>query len=175
MTAVQDRLSVDACWLEVASTVARRSACTRSQVGAAIVTAGGRLCSTGYNGPPAGLNVRADGGFRSAACRTDCPRSSGEQLPNNYSNCISIHAEINALLFCDRTMVEGGTVYVTRMPCFDCAKAIANSGASRLVVRFQPQVDAHNGIRMIRDFLLDCGLRVEFYDSQDCRVLDIEA
>jgi deoxycytidylate deaminase len=33
----------------------------------------------------------------------------------------------------DRRLIAGGTIYVTRVPCFMCAKMIANSGIARAV------------------------------------------
>ena len=45
-----------------------------------------------------------------------------------YSNCLSIHAELNALLYCDRSDLPGSTLYITRAPCYGCLKAIKASG-----------------------------------------------
>lgn len=45
-----------------------------------------------------------------------------------YSNCVAIHAELNALLYCDRSDLPGSTLYVTREPCYGCSKAIKASG-----------------------------------------------
>lgn len=52
----------------------------------------------------------------------------------DYSDCPSLHAEVNALLSSDRTRHEGGTIYVTSPPCWSCGKMIANSGLTTLVV-----------------------------------------
>lgn len=53
--------------------------------------------------------------------------------------CPSLHAEANALSVCDRSQREGGTMYVTSMPCYDCAKLIANSGLKTVVYRVTEQ------------------------------------
>jgi deoxycytidylate deaminase len=50
-----------------------------------------------------------------------------------YSNCVAIHAELNALLYCDRSDLPGSTLYVTRKPCYGCMKAIYASGVSKVV------------------------------------------
>ena len=119
------RPSWDDTWRSVARTVARRSLCSMSKAGAVIVTSRNRVVATGYNGPPAGMNLRGE-------CRNWCPRAkTGGGL--SYDDCVSSHAEANALMFADRSMMEGGTIYVTRMPCFMCAKMIANSGLTRVV------------------------------------------
>lgn len=50
----------------------------------------------------------------------------------DYRNCISLHAEQNALLRAgDRA--NGGTLYVTREPCDWCWKNIRATGLSRVV------------------------------------------
>ena len=52
----------------------------------------------------------------------------------DYSDCPSIHAEANALLTSDRSGRLGGTMYVTSHPCWSCAKMIANSGLTTIIV-----------------------------------------
>jgi dCMP deaminase len=101
-----------------------RSACQRLGVGAVIVSAQNVILATGYNGPPAG--AEADSCMR-------CERSQANAAPvADYSDCVATHAEINALLRTDRTAREGGAIYVTTAPCYQCATAIANSGLADL-------------------------------------------
>lgn len=121
------RPSWDETWLAVADAIAKRSACSRRQVGAVIVTHDNRPVSTGYNGPPAGYAV-------TGSCSNFCPRAD-HKLPT-YDNCVAVHAEANALLFAARSQYQGGTIYVTHICCYDCAKLIANSGLARVVVRY---------------------------------------
>lgn len=77
----------------------------------------------------------------------------------SYTNCVSIHAELNALLFADRRDYENGTIYVTRACCWDCGKVIANSGLNRAVMRVIPE-DEHREPDKTIAFLRDCGLEV---------------
>jgi dCMP deaminase len=97
-------------------------------VGAVILDTHHRIVATGYNGAPPGERGCLDGG---------CPRgllSYQELKPySGYENCISNHAEVNALLHADRSKVEGGTLYVTDEPCIGCCKVIANSGIEWIV------------------------------------------
>ena len=122
------RPSWDDTWLQVAHAIAQRSLCSRRKVGAVVVSATNRVVSTGYNGPPAGLDARS-------SCTNFCLRANNKT--EDYDNCVSIHAEANALLFASRDQYEGGTIYVTHICCYGCAKLIANSGLSRVVIQFE--------------------------------------
>lgn len=117
----------DHYFAEIANVVALRADCRRRQVGAVIVDTNHRILSTGYNGAPAGQPGCIEGA---------CPRGlmSYNQISalSAYDNCISIHAEPNALLYA-RTSLVGATMYVTCKPCNDCAKLIAGSGIVRTV------------------------------------------
>ena len=72
----------------------------------------------GYNGGPKNY-LHCDAG--------GCPRVT-ENSPNgsNYDNCMSIHAEQNALLHSDHS-ARPTRLYVNGPPCFTCAKLIVNS------------------------------------------------
>ena len=113
----------DEYFLSIAEVVATRSDCIRDQVGAVVVGEDKRIRSTGYNGAPSGM----------AGC-SSCPRAVSDVAPGScYSNCVAIHAELNALLFCDREDLPGATLYVTRGPCYGCLKAIRASGVAKVV------------------------------------------
>jgi len=111
--------------MAMAFVMALRSDCTRSQIGAVIVNDKNRIIATGYNGPPAVSPV-------DYTCHLSCPRANGDVGDQYGFTCISIHAEANALLFCDRSTIEGGSLYVNAVPCPDCAKLIANSGLTHV-------------------------------------------
>lgn len=168
------RPSWDAVWLDVADVVATRSLCDRDQVGSVIVDYRNRIISTGYNGSPEGFV------HHGRSCRTWCARAAQHEdveyeiravdgtivreVPApDYSDCPSLHAEANALMVCDRTVREGGTIYVTSHVCFTCAKLIANSGLERVVVR--PRHPAtHRDSPTGYVFLERCGIVVEVLD-----------
>lgn len=117
----------DRTWLDSAAVFARRSLCVNSQVGAVAVSHDNRYSWHGYNGPPRGLR-------RDTPCSNWCPRASGKGSgTSDYSACASIHAEVNALLRSDASLLFGGTLYVTRAPCINCARVVANSGVHRVV------------------------------------------
>ena len=106
----------------IAYAVAARSDCERDKVGAVVVK-DRRIRATGYNGAPAG----------NAGC-AECPRrTSGCEPGSSYDNCVAVHAEANALIYCDRQDLVGATLYVTREPCYACDKLIAAAGVHAVV------------------------------------------
>ena len=152
------RPSWDTTWMEVADTIARRSRCSRAQIGAVIVSRGQRIESTGYNGPAATLDVDGD-------CINWCPRAQGvAPLDNMYDACPSIHAEANALMYVDRSRIEGGTMYITDVACLQCAKLVSNSGVDRVVMRVSSTA-AHRKPEATIDYLRRCDLEVVILDD----------
>lgn len=155
---MRDRLTWDEAWMAMADTIAMRSRCTRAGIGAVVVSANNRICSTGYNGPAATYPSEGD-------CVEFCPRAQGlAPLDNTYDQCPSIHSELNALLYVDRTQVEGGTIYVTESMCMSCAKAVSNSGLARVVMRLR-DADAHRKPELVIEYLRSCGIKVDVFHS----------
>lgn len=151
---MNSRPSWDETWMSVADTVALRSRCSRAQIGAVIVDVNKRIIATGYNGPAANLMLKGE-------CINWCERAQGKTgLGSAYDGCPSIHAEANALLYVDRSAIEGGTIYVTGAPCMQCAKLISNSGVKRVVARVLDS-DAHRKPEVVLDYLTNCKIIVE--------------
>ena len=115
----KDVLSWDEYFMSMAHLSAKRSKDPNTQVGACIVNADKRVVGLGYNGFPAG-------------CSDDCfPwKREGEFLETKYPYVV--HAELNAILNSIQTL-KGCTIYVSLFPCNECAKAIIQSGISRVV------------------------------------------
>ena len=116
----------DKYFLGIASAVAARADCERRKVGAVVVL-NRRVRSTGYNGSAAG----------EPGCES-CPRRTSKVAPgSSYDTgagaCVAIHAEANALLYCDRGDLVGATIYITTDPCDGCLKLIKAAGVSRIV------------------------------------------
>ena len=124
---MKERPSWDKYFYTIAKVVATRSSCLKDQIGSVIVDEfDKRIISTGYNGP-----------VRGAPHCEHCNRvnsTSGE----GYDNCPSVHAELNAILSAARHGVStvGKTMYLTRCPCYQCAKAIVNSGIQLVIFKF---------------------------------------
>lgn len=116
----------DQYFLSIAQTVSTRADCERRKVGAVVVK-DRRIRATGYNGAPAG----------EPGC-VECPRRNSRVAPGSSydtgpGTCVAIHAEANALLYCDREDLVGATLYLTTNPCEGCSKLIKAAGVSRVV------------------------------------------
>jgi len=123
-------------------------------VGAVIVGPGHEVRATGYNGLPRGVSADDDRRF---------DRDSGEKF-----HWIE-HAERNAIYNAARSgaALAGCTIYVTRFPCADCARAIIQSGIARVV---GPPRPAHAGaldhsFAVSEQLLSEAGVTVEAIPS----------
>jgi dCMP deaminase len=144
------RVSWERYFMNLAVQAATRSTCPRKSVGAVIVR-DKTVLSTGYNGS-----------IRGAAHCTEV----GCLMENDHCER-TVHAEANAIVQAARhgTRLEGGEIYVTASPCFNCFKLIANAGLKRVlygefyrderVMRFAAEL----GIEMIHLGLDDDGDR----------------
>ena len=121
------RASWDEYFMEIAELVKTRSTCLRRNVGALIVK-DNRIISTGYNGPPSGIEHCEDLG---GCYREMLHVPSGER----HELCRALHAEQNAIIQAAKFGVstEGATLYVTHQPCIICAKMIINSGIKKII------------------------------------------
>ena len=134
---MDNRMSKDAYYLEIAKTIAKRSTCLRRNYGAVIVNAD-RIVSTGYNGAPRGDENCCD--------RGTCPRIEKQIAHNSgdYSDCCSVHAEQNAIIHGTFSDMQGATLYLSGFdfdsgtlieakPCPICSRMIRNAGITRVV------------------------------------------
>jgi dCMP deaminase len=119
-----ERISKDEYFMNIAIEVARRSTCTRRQIGAIVVSDVGEIKSTGYNGNPRGLPHCEEIG----CIRDKLGIPSGTRL----ETCTAVHAEQNALIQAG-TNARGSTMYSTIVPCPICARMILNAQVARVV------------------------------------------
>ncbi len=110
---------------DVAEFVAQWSKDTGTKVGAVIADTDNRIVSTGYNGLPAG-------------CDDDI--KSRYERPQKY--LWTEHAERNAIYSAAKNGVplKGCSIYLKWFPCADCARAIIQSGITKVVCT-QPDLD----------------------------------
>ena len=113
----QTRADWDDYFMNIARQVATRSTCDRKHVGAVIVR-DRAILSTGYNGSMRG-SVHCD--------------EAGHLMENDH--CVrTVHAEANAVAQAARNgvRIDGGEIYVTASPCFNCFKLLVNAGVRRI-------------------------------------------
>lgn len=110
--------------LRLADTLAERSTCARRKVGCVLTDKYGRVLSMGHNGVSIGQPHCID-----KPC-IGADKKSGEGL----DLCQAIHAEQNALMFCNDVMkIE--SCYVTASPCITCVKMLLNTSCKFVVFR----------------------------------------
>jgi dCMP deaminase len=118
----------DTYFLGVADAISARADCRRSKVGAVIVNEENHVESTGYNGVAPGQPGCIEGA---------CPRGLRQDLVpftgGLITDCIAYHAEVNAIRFSRKTW--GCTLYVNKLPCVDCFKAMERNGILRVTYR----------------------------------------
>ena len=103
------RPSFEKIYLDLALKLAERSTCHRLKVGTVITTTDFRkVLAVGYNGNATGLHNGCD--------RTE------------PGNCGCLHSEENAVINCDAPRLIEKVVFVTHLPCVQCAKRLINLG-----------------------------------------------
>lgn len=117
----------------LAKTVSLRGDCRRSQVGAVLIDRHRRIRATGYNGAePGGPSCLAGECPRGLQSYEDvAPLSSYAEV--GPSSCISLHAEVNLMLYSSIEDRQDGTVVITREPCDPCLRMLKGSGVINIV------------------------------------------
>lgn len=100
--------------MRIAHLVSEKSKDPHTKHGCVLVDKTNRIISTGYNGPPQGIDDK----------KLDLSR------PSKYR--MTIHAEDNAVVFA-RCDLRGTTAYVTGLPCPACFRRFVQSGVERVV------------------------------------------
>ena len=136
---MEQRISKENYYLNIAETVLERATCLRRVFGAIIVK-NDEIISTGYNGAPRGRCNCVDMGF--------CTREA-MKVPRGerYELCRSVHAEANAIISASRRDMVGGTIYLVgrdartgelladATSCLMCRRMVINAGLEKVVIR----------------------------------------
>ncbi|MBY0317031.1 MAG: hypothetical protein K2Q26_16045 [Bdellovibrionales bacterium] len=123
------RPSFEEIYMELAFALARRSTCTRLNVGTVITSTDYRkVLAIGYNGNAAGLP-------------NTCDR-------HEAGNCGCLHSEENAVINCDSPRATEKHVFVTHLPCSACAKRLINLGGVRKIF-YQIQYRSLESIQLL--------------------------
>lgn len=149
-------------YMAMAKLISKRSKDPNTQVGAVIVSKDDRILSVGYNGFPNGCS---DDEFPWA-------RSAKREYDTKYPYVV--HAELNAILNFrgDNKAFEGSTLYVTLFPCHECAKAIIQSGITRLVYldnKYNDIEDFKESLRMLRA----ASIMIDSYELLENEIIEI--
>ena len=131
-------------FMEIAEIVAKSSKCDISKVGAIIVKQG-RIISAGYNGTVSGAH-------------NQCEEVVEGKIVTNRN---VVHAESNSIFFAAKVGISTDqcTMYTTLSPCFECAKAIIQSG-----IKFVYYKEAYRDISPI-EYLKSNGVCVTMYEK----------
>lgn len=116
----ENRLKWEEFYMGIALVASQRSPVGQMKVGAVVVGEHKNILGVGYNG---------------------CPK--GQDYVEDNTDNILIHAEINAILHSSGS-VRDGKIYTTLYPCWQCARAIVQSGIKE-VVYLQVKDDEGNG------------------------------
>ncbi len=109
------RIPIYEVYMRMAEELAKRSTCSRLQVGTVVTDATlENVVAIGYNGNAKGLPNRCD-----------------SSVPGN---CGCIHSEVNALVKAPGSMKDK-VVFVSSSPCVMCAKLMINSGVTHVFYR----------------------------------------
>ena len=138
---------MDRVYMDMAYEQAKKSVCLRAKVGAVLVK-DGMVVAQGYNNVVGGVKPCLEIG---------CLRDS-LKIPSGQRRevCRNICAEQLAITEAARNGVEldGSTAYITKFPCFICAKLLISSGISEIVY------DEDYPDEMSKKFLMEVGIPV---------------
>lgn len=114
-------------FMEVAEAMAKKSKDGSTKVGAVLVKPSMRIASVGFNGFPQRIRDDLD------LLTSKDPEKRKKKLKR------MVHAEQNALRFCESPDTNGFHMVVTGHPCATCALEIACSGVDH--VWYKPNID----------------------------------
>jgi deoxycytidylate deaminase len=117
---------IDKVMMQIAGNISTLASCTHRNVGALVVSFEGRIWGHGYAKAADRHKLCTDGG---------CPRGllPAGQGEKDYSDCITVHAEVNAITMSGDALCDGSTLYVNSYPCPMCWRIAEGSGLYRVV------------------------------------------
>lgn len=153
----KDYLSWDEYFMGIALLSSMRSKDPSTQVGSCIVNKDKKIMSMGYNGMP-------------RCCSDDEFPWDRDTDPLNSKYLYVCHAELNAILNCDRGNVRDCIVYTTLFPCNECAKAIIQSGISEVVYMADKYAESDSVIASKKMFDT-AGVKYRLYDMSNKEII----
>lgn len=144
----------DELFMNEAYLYASKSKDPSTQVGAVIVRDKVSIMR-GYNGPLRGVDD-----------------TNPKIFEKPYKSYAMEHAERNAIYNCAREGIscKGCTMYVTWSPCHECAKAIIQSGITRVIIHKDAPTHSNEITKENQkfglEFLNDCGVQVDYWSGR---------
>ena len=119
-------------YLDLAEAVSARSPCPEGKRHGAVIVVNDRPVATGYNGPPRKWDhclISED-----STCPLDVAKAQGMK---DWTVCPAVHAEVNVVITAalSGTIIAKGTIYMTKKPCVQCARFLANCGFKNIYWR----------------------------------------
>lgn len=142
-------MSWDDRWMDMAKLVSTWSKDRSRQCGAVIVDSRNVLVSIGWNGFPRGVDDNVD---------------ARHERPQKYD--WTEHAERNAIFnsAANGHPVRGCKIYIPWYPCTDCARAIIQSGITKIICQ-EPDWDDEiwgDKFKIVREMLEDVNMDILF-------------
>jgi dCMP deaminase len=138
-------------FFQMCNLIATKSKDRSTKVGTVIVGPDNDIRSTGYNGFPRGVNDDIDS-------RHDRP------IKYMYTE----HAERNAIFNAARTStsLNGCRIYVNYYPCDECARAIIQSGISKVLINSKMKMGEHwnESCDCAKEMFDEAGIEVELIE-----------
>jgi dCMP deaminase len=135
-----ERPTWDEFFLQIATAAAARSNCGKNKYrpaahGAVLTDGTNHILGIGYNGTPASYPNCSDSNSPGGAC------GGADDRRGDYSKCVAIHAEINCITYA-HSISLAKKLYITRQPCFNCAKVIANTPIIEIITYEDGETDS---------------------------------
>lgn len=165
MTDQPQHMSWDAYFHNLLAPIAAKSKDPNTKIGCVVVGPDREIRSTGYNSFPRGLDDNVPG---------------RQERPEKYFWVE--HAERNAIYNAARcgTQTKNCTIYVSEVPCLDCARGIVQSGISHVVVCKVEQNEAFNArwtehLARVEQLFAECGVNLRFYTGEGSHLVPPQA
>ena len=149
-------ISWDEYFMGLAFLSGKRSKDPVTQVGACIVK-DKKIIGIGYNGFPKGSDDD----------ELSWGKTNDNILDTKYPYVV--HAELNAILN-SIMKLNGSTIYVTHYPCNECAKAIVQSGISK-VVYYSDKHKHHELTKASTIIMENAGIEIQKYEERGQEIL----
>jgi dCMP deaminase len=149
-------------YMGIARDTAQLSTARKKRVGAVVVK-DDRIISVGYNGTPSGWDNNCEEWKPYEGVTFHVAGEDLDVYGEWHTKPEVLHAEANAITKLARSTESGedSSMFVTHVPCIECAKLIYQSGVKE--VYYDEEYVASKGSG--KQFLIECGIKLEKLDE----------